>query len=384
MAKKELTIGLIGYKFMGKAHSNAYRQVNRYFELPLQVRMKTICGRNEEGVKQAASTFGWESYETDWRKVISDPEIDVIDISTPGSMHAEVCIAAAEAGKIVFCEKPIGNTLGEAAAMAIAVEKSGKPSLVFHNYRACPAVALAKRMISDGKLGEIHHIRSVYLQDWIADPQFPLVWRLTKEVAGSGSLGDIGSHMIDLARYLIGEFTEVNGFLHTFVKERPLAGEADDRMGATSTGEMGRVDVDDAALFLAKFESGAIGTFEATRFAVGRKNHNRFEINGSKGSLVFNLERMNELDYFNGSDPSGEQGFRLIQVTESDHPYTGQYWPPGHIIGYEHTFINLLASAIEDIAIGQSPRPNMEDGLRNQQVLHAVELSSHDGSWVKV
>lgn len=340
MSRKVYNVGLIGYQFMGKAHSNAYRQVGRFFDLPAAVRMHTICGRNEAAVTKAAETYGWDHVETDWRKVVENPEIDIIDVSTPGNTHAEIAIAAAKAGKIVFCEKPIGNTLDEAQAMYDAVKASGRPNAVFHNYRKAPAVALAKRLIDQGRIGTIYHWRAVYLQDWIADPAFPLVWRMQKEIAGSGTHGDINAHIIDLARHLVGEIAEVSGLLHTFVKQRPIAGEIDDRLGAKATEQMGDVTVDDAAMFLARFQNGALGTFEASRFAVGRKNKNSFEINGSKGSLVFDLEKMNELQFFDNTLPSDEQGFRLIQATEGDHPYAGHFWPVGHIIGYEHTFVN--------------------------------------------
>lgn len=384
MAKPTLTVGLIGYQFMGKAHSNAYRQAGRFFDLPADIRMKTICGRSEAPVKAAAENFGWETFATDWRKVIEDPEIDIIDVSTPGDSHAEISIAAAKAGKVVLCEKPLANTLEEAEAMLDAVKQAGVNNGVFHNYRKAPAIALAKKLIDEGRLGRIYHIRAVYLQDWIADPSFPLVWRLQKEHAGSGAHGDINSHIIDLSRYLLGEMTEVSGLLHTFVTHRPLVGETDDRLGAKAGTQMGEVTVDDAALFLARFQNGAIGTFEATRFAVGRKNHNRIEINGEKGSLVFNLERMNELEYFNAEDPEGQQGFRLIQVTEGVHPYTGHYWPVGHIIGYEHTFVNFIADAVAAIADNRPITPSFEDGYQNQRVLDAVEKSSESRSWVRL
>lgn len=383
-SKSELTVGLIGYQFMGKAHSNAYRQVNRFFDLPIQVRMKTLCGRNEAAVTAAAQTFGWEKVETDWRKVIADPEIDAIDISTPGDSHCEIACAAAEAGKIVLCEKPIGNTLAEAEKMAEAVQKAGVHHAVFHNYRKAPAVALAKQMIAEGRLGTIYHWRAVYLQDWIADPNFPLVWRLQKEHSGSGAHGDINSHIIDLSRHLVGGISEVSGMLKTFIEDRPLVGEVNDRLGASASNQTGKVTVDDAALFLARFENGAIGTFEATRFAVGRKNHNRFEINGSKGSIVFNLERMNELEFFDNTDPEHLRGFRLIQATESFHPYAGQYWPVGHIIGYEHTFVNLIADVITAISKGEPCSPDLIDGLKNQRVLDAVERSHESRSWVQI
>ena len=384
MSQKTLNIGLIGYQFMGKAHSNAYRQVNRFFDLPAQVHMHTICGRNEENVKKAAKTLGWSHYETDWRKVIANPDIDVIDISTPGNTHAEIAIEAAKAGKAVWCEKPIGNTLKEAEDMLKAVMEHTVPHAVFHNYRKAPAVALVKKMIEEGRLGTLYHFRAVYLQDWIADPSFPLVWRLQKEIAGSGTHGDINAHIIDLARHLVGEFDEVCGLLHTFVKQRPLAGEIDDKLGAKASDKMGDVTVDDAAMFLAKFKGGTLGTFEASRFAVGRKNKNSFEINGSKGSVVFDLERMNELEYFNNDDPADVQGFRRIQVTDSVHPYAGNFWPVGHIIGYEHTFVNLVADAVRNMSEGKPIEPNFVDGYENQKVLDAVERSSETKSWIKL
>lgn len=382
MGKRKVNVGLIGYQFMGKAHSNAYRQVGRFFDLPVEVGMHTICGRNEAAVRQAADTLGWEHVETDWRKVVENPAIDVIDVSTPGNTHAEIAIAAAKAGKAVFCEKPIGNTLEEARAMLVAVQEHTVPHAVFHNYRKAPAVALAKKMIADGVLGTIYHMRATYLQDWIADPNFPLVWRLQKEVAGSGTHGDINAHIIDLGRHLVGEFDSVVGLLHTFIKERPLAGEIDDKLGAKASDKMGQVTVDDAAMFLAKFKNGALGTFEASRFAVGRKNYNRFEINGSKGSIVWNMEKMNELEYYNEGDPSGLKGFRLIQATEGGHPYAGHYWPVGHIIGYEHTFVNLLADAFTNMAEGKRIEPDFVDGFENQKVLDAVERSSASGTWI--
>lgn len=384
MAKKKVNVGLIGYQFMGKAHSNAYRQVNHFFDLPVDVNMHTICGRNEVALKKAADQFGWLNTETDWRKVVENPEIDVIDVSTPGNTHAEIAIAAAKAGKAVFCEKPIGNTLAEAEAMLKAVQEAKVPHAVFHNYRKAPAVGLAKQLIESGALGTIYHFRAVYLQDWIADPNFPLVWRLQKEVAGSGTHGDINAHIIDMARYLLGDFDEVSGLLHTFIKQRPKAGAVNDKLGAEATAEMGEVTVDDAAMFIAKFKSGALGTFEASRFAVGRKNHHRWEVNGSKGSVVFNLERMNELEYYNEGDLEGTKGFRLIQATEASQPYAGHYWPAGHIIGYEHTFINLLADAFTNMEAGKRIEPDFVDGYENQRVLDAVERSSDSRSWISL
>ncbi len=384
MAKKKLNVGLIGYQFMGKAHSNAYRQAGHFFDLPAEIGMHTICGRTEGPLKAAADQFGWANTETDWRKVVENPEIDIIDVSTPGNSHAEISIAAAKAGKAVFCEKPIGNTLAEAKAMLDAVQAAKVPHAIFHNYRKAPAVALAKQLIEAGRLGTIYHWRATYLQDWIADPNFPLVWRLQKEIAGSGAHGDINAHIIDLSRHLIGELDEVSGMLHTFIKKRPLAGAIDANLGAKASTEMGDVTVDDAAMFLARFKNGVIGTFEASRFAVGRKNYNRFEINGSKGSLVFNLERMNELEFFDNTAPEQTHGFTLIQATEASHPYAGHYWPVAHIIGYEHTFTNLIADAITNMVEGKRIEPDFVDGYENQRVLDAVERSSETKQWVSL
>lgn len=384
MSTRTLTVALIGYQFMGKAHSNAYRQANRYFDLPAQIRMKTLCGRTEAAVAKAAANFGWEGYATDYRKVLDDPEIDIIDVATPGSSHCQIVKDAAAAGKIVFCEKPIGNTLAEAEEMHAAIKSAGVLNGVWHNYRKSPAIALAKQMISSGELGEIYHFRGHYLQDWIVDPSFPLVWRLQKSVAGSGTHGDIHSHIIDMARHLVGEVDEVAGLLHTFIKERPLVGEINDRLGASASDQMGKVDVDDAAMMMARFKNGALGMFEASRFALGRKNYNRVEVNGSKGSIVFNQERMNELEYYSQGDPEDKRGFRLIQASDGSHPYAGRYWPVAHIIGYEHTFINWVADAVTAICKGEQVDPNFDDGLANQRILDAVERSHDARTWLKV
>lgn len=373
--KRTLRVGLIGYKFMGKAHSNAYRQAPRFFDLPVDIELATLCGRHRPAVEEAAAKLGWAAVSTDWREVVDDPTIDIIDVSTPGDSHAEIAIAAAQAGKAVFCEKPLANTLNEALSMLQAVESARVTHALFHNYRKAPAVALAKRMLDEGRLGRVFHFRATYLQDWIIDPKFPLVWRLQKEHAGSGALGDIGSHIVDLSRYLIGEISEVVGNSETFVKRRPLPDSPD---------QSGDVTVDDAASFLARFDSGAMGTFEASRFALGRKNFNRFEINGSEGSLAFNLERMNELEFCDGQDAAGEQGFRVIQATDPSHPYIAAYWPPGHIVGYEHTFVNLVADAVTAVASGTSATPDFCDGVANQAVLDAVERSVRGRSWESV
>lgn len=386
MSKKEVGIGLIGYAFMGKTHSNAYRQVNKFFEPSVTPRLRAICGRNADNVARAASHFGWESAETDWRKLIDRPDIDIVDISTPGNEHKEMAIYAANAGKTVFCEKPLGNSFSDAKAMLDAAEANKVVNMVCFNYRRVPAVALAKRMIENGDLGRIYHFRARYLQDWIADPNFPLVWRLKKEIAGSGTLGDIGAHILDLSTYLLGNITTISGTTETFVKRRPLQAEATGTEGLTAKAsqEMGEVTVDDAAAFMTRFESGAMGVFEASRFAPGRRNYNTFEINGEFGSIGFNMERMNELEYFSTKDQSDRQGFRTINLNENDQPYSGVYWPGGHIIGYEHTFVNTVYDLLEGHAKGESPKPDFRDGAYNNLLLETVEKSSESRKWEDV
>jgi predicted dehydrogenase len=377
-----IKVALIGYKFMGKSHSNAYRQVGAFFDAPLQPEMTVLCGRDEAAVREAAGKMGWKEAATDWRQVIARQDIGLIDISTPGDSHCEIALAAAEAGKHILCEKPLANTLDEARKMQEAVERAGVVAMVNFNYRRVPAVQLARQLIDDGRIGEIRHWRAVYLQDWITDPEFPLVWRLQKDLAGSGALGDIGAHIIDLARFLVGEIVEVNGLLKTFIKERPLP-SATTGLSASASEQRGEVTVDDAALFLSRFDNGAIGSFEATRFATGRRNRNSFEINGSRGSIVFDLERMNELQFYSVDDPPEAQGFRTILVTEGVHKYMSAWWPPGHIIGWEHTFTHGVLDLLEGIVNNQSPAPTFADGVRCQSILDAVERSSENGSWVK-
>lgn len=379
---KTINVGLIGYQFMGKAHSNAYRQVARFFDdLELQPVLKAICGRDETRVKRAQTVLGWESYETDWRKLIERDDIDLIDVATPSNLHAEMVIAAAQAGKHVFCEKPLANTAAESKSMLDAVTKAGVHHAIFFNYRKVPAIALAKQMIQEGDLGEIYHWRALYLQDWIVDPMFPLVWRLRKETAGSGSHGDLLAHSLDTARYLVGDIAEVSGLMKTFITERPELAASDDRLGGTASDVMGKVTVDDASLCLARFENGALGTFEATRFALGRKNHNRFEINGSKGSVVFNMERPNELEIYTEDTRKGTHGFRVVTATQGVDPYSGHYWPPAHNIGYGETFINLVYDAFKSIGKGENPSPNFEDGYINNVYLDTVEKSAESKKW---
>ena len=380
----EIGVGLVGYKFMGRAHSNAYRQLPRFFDVDPVPRMVAIAGRDEAGVRDAAGTLGWESHETDYRRLIARDDVGLVDVVTPGNTHREIVLAALEAGKHVLCEKPLANSLAEAEEMVTAAREAGTINMVCFNYRRAPAVQLAKKLIEEGRLGTIRHWRATYLQDFIMDPQFPLIWRLQKELAGSGALGDIGAHIIDLSQFLVGGISEVVGMTQTFIKERPLE-EAGAGGGLSASGgaETGEVTVDDAAAFLARFENGAMGTFEATRFAAGRRNKNAFEINGSLGSVAFNLERMNELEVFFVEDDADVQGFRTVNVTEPDHPFAGAWWPPGHIIGYEHTFVHTMKDLMDGIAAGRSSSPTFEDAYRCQAVLDAVEKSAEGGGWTR-
>ena len=380
----EIGVGLVGYKFMGRAHSNAYRQLPRFFDVDPTPRMAAICGRDEAGVREAADSLGWESYETDYRRLIERDDVGLVDVVTPGNTHREIVLAALGAGKHVICEKPLANTLAEAGEMLAAAREAGTINTVCFNYRRAPAVQLAKKLIDEGRLGTIRHWRATYLQDFIMDPEFPLIWRLKKELAGSGALGDIGAHIVDLSQFLLGGISEVVGMMETFVKERPLEeASAGGGLSASGGAETGEVTVDDAAAFLARFEGGAMGTFEATRFAAGRRNKNAFEINGSKGSVAFNLERMNELEVFFVDDEADVQGFRTVNVTEPDHPFAGAWWPPGHIIGYEHTFVHTMKDLMDGIGAGRSPAPTFEDAYRVQAVLDAVERSAEGGGWTR-
>ena len=378
---------MIGYRFMGKAHSNAWRQAPRFFPLKAHVEMHTICGRSSAGVQAARVQFGWQNSSTDWRDVVESPLIDIVDINTPNDSHAEIAIAAAKAGKHVLCEKPLALTTKQAEQMLAAAHKAKIVHMVCHNYRRIPAIAQAKKMITEGALGKIYHYRARYAQDWPADPEFPLVWRLQKGVSGTGAHGDINAHIIDLGRFLVGEYQEVCGMLNTFVTERPLPDEAGkgQSLAAKAARKMGKVTVDDASLFIGRFENGAVANLEATRMALGRKNHITIEINGSKGSLYFDFEDMNRLQYFNNDDPKDRQGFRDILVTKGGtHPYFGSWWPEGHIIGYEHTFIHTVVDFVNACVEGKPVQPTFDDGVKNQRVLEAVENSAKTGKWVKV
>ncbi|WP_221357059.1 Gfo/Idh/MocA family protein [Streptomyces beigongshangae] len=380
-----LGVGMVGYAFMGAAHSQGWRTAGRVFDLPRRPVLAAVCGRDAEAVRGAADRLGWAATETDWRALIARDDVDIVDICTPGDSHAEIAVAALEAGKHVLCEKPLANTVEEAEAMAGAAEAAaarGQVAMVGFNYRRVPATSLARRMVAEGRLGALRHVRVTYLQDWLVDPQFPLTWRLRKESAGSGALGDLGAHIVDLAQYLAGEpVTGVSAMTETFVRERPLLSGASDGLSATADGAgKGPVTVDDAALFTARLASGALASFEATRFATGRKNSLRIELNGEKGSLAFDLERLNELQYHDGTEPGTYAGFRRILVTEPDHPYLDAWWPPGHGLGYEHTFVHQARDLVHAIAGGSRPLPSFADGLQVQRVLAAVEESAEKNS----
>ncbi|CAM5630503.1 putative Glucose--fructose oxidoreductase [Streptomyces afghaniensis 772] len=382
--KPPLRVGMVGYAFMGAAHSQGWRTAGRVFDLPLNPVQAAICGRDATAVRAAADRHGWASTETDWRALVERDDIDLVDICTPGDSHAEIALAALAAGKHVLCEKPLANTVEEATTMVRAAEEAyrrGQVAMVGFNYRRVPATALARRMVAEGRLGALRHVRVTYLQDWLVDPQFPLTWRLRKEQAGSGSLGDLGAHIIDLAQYLVGErLAGVSALTETFVRQRPLPTGATSGLSAVSAAGTGEVTVDDAALFTARFPSGALASFEATRYATGRKNALRIELNGERGSLAFDLERLNELSFHDGTEPGAEAGFRRILVTEPDHPYLDAWWPPGHGLGYEHTFVHQARDLVHAIAEGRRPEPSFADGLQVQRVLAAVEESAEKNS----
>jgi len=374
-AEKEaptLGIGMLGYAFMGKAHSNALKKLPYMMYPPVAIpRLVAIAGRNAEATAEAAKRYGYEKYYTDWHDLINDPDVQVFDNGGPNDVHAEPTILAAQAGKHVFCEKPLGRTAEEAKSMLDAVVKAGVQNMVAHNYRFVPALVLARNLITSGKLGKIYHFRAVYLQEWIMDPNFGKVWRLDKSIAGSGTLGDLGSHIIDLARYLVGEPTKTMAMTKTFIKERPLL---------DGSGKRGEVDVDDAFTALIEFENGAMGTLEASRFAAGRKNYEVIEINGEHGSIRFNMERMNELEVFwADEEPRETRGFHTVSVTESFHPYYENWWPQGHIIGWGETFVHEFHHFFDAIINGNPVNPQgatFEDGYRNAVISDAILKSA--------
>jgi predicted dehydrogenase len=383
-----LRVAMIGYGFMGAAHSQGWRVAPRFFDLPADPTMAVVVGRNPDAVSAAARKWGWEESATDWREVIARDDIDIVDIVTPGDTHAEIALAALEAGKHVLCEKPLANSVAEAEAMTDAAARAaakGVRSMVGFTYRRVPAATFARDLVAAGRIGQIRQVRAAYRQDWLMDAEAPLTWRMQKDRAGSGSLGDIGAHAIDLSEYITGLRLEtVSGILDTIVAERPLLAEGVGLSG-TASDERGAVTVDDIALFSGRYGGSAagyapLGTFEATRFATGRKNALSIEVSGSLGAISFDLERMNELDFYDATLPATEQGFRKILVTEHDHPYLAPWWPPGHILGYEHGFSHQVVDFVTAIAEGGSPEPSFADGLHIQRVLDAVERSSAAGS----
>ena len=387
-----LRIGMVGYGFMGIAHTQAWRTVNRVFDLPLDATPAVLCGRDGASLAAAARKLGWQETERDWRALVARADIDLIDICTPGDSHAEIAVAALAAGKHVLCEKPLANTVAEAETMAAAATRAsaaGVRAMCGFSYRRVPAVTHLRNLVAAGRIGTIRHVRAVYLQDWIVDPEFPLVWRLQKERAGSGALGDIGAHIIDMTQFVTGErIVGVTGLTETFVRERPLPA-ASSGLSASADGgahaPRGRVTVDDAAVILARLSGGGLATLEATRFATGRKNGLRIEVNGSLGSLAFDLERLNELEFYAGARAGTESGFTRILVTEPEHPYVAAWWPPGHTLGYEHAFTHQARDLIHAIANGVDPSPTFADALNVQVVLDAVERSAaRNASWIEL
>ncbi|WP_454859479.1 Gfo/Idh/MocA family protein [Promicromonospora soli] len=387
--ESELGVGMVGYAFMGAAHSQAWRTAPRFFDLALAPRMRAVAGRDEAAVRAAADRLGWDEAVVGWRDLLTRDDIGLVDVCTPGDTHAEIAVAALEAGKHVLCEKPLANSVAEAETMVAAADAAaerGVRAMVGFTYRRVPAIALARQLVQEGRIGQVRHVRAQYLQDWIADPEAPMSWRLDKQKAGSGALGDIGAHVVDLAQYVTGEsLTGVSGLLETFVHERPEAVSSGSLSGVADTTRMGKVTVDDAAVFLGRLSGGGLASFEATRFAWGRKNAIRLEVNGSKGSLAFDFEDMNLLHFFDASDAPTTAGFRRIVVTEPEHPYGGHWWPPGHGLGYEHAFTHQVVDLVGDLAAGRQPTPSFRDGLGVQRVLDAVERSAEaGGGWVSL
>lgn len=374
---------MIGAGFMGAAHSQGWRVAPRFFDLPLDPQMTLLVGRDADRTRAAADRWGWAEADTNWRAAIDRDDIDVIDIVTPGDLHAEIAVAALAAGKHVLCEKPLANSVGEAESMADAASAAfanGARAMVGFTYRRVPATTLARDMVAAGRIGEVRQVRAEYLQDWLGDAEAPLTWRLDKEHAGSGALGDIGAHAVDLTEYITGQRVRaVSGILETLVSERPVLASGSGLSGSAGVGR-GPVTVDDVALFTGRLDGGALASFEASRFRTGRKNAFRIEISGSRGAIAFDLERLNELAFYDAAAPAEEQGFRTILVTEPTHPYIGAWWPAGHMLGYEHAFSHQAKDFVEAIAAGAQPTPSFADGLHVQRVLDAVERSAGDGS----
>lgn len=359
MPKGRMNVAMIGSGFIAKVHSNAFRQVGHFFDIPYEVHCQVICGRDPAKLENAASRWGWSEVESDWRKVIARKDIDAIDIAVPNALHSAIAIAAAEAGKIVLCEKPLASSLAQAESMTKAVQRV--PNMVWFNYRRIPAVVLAKRLLTEGRIGQIYHYRALYLNQSGNDPRKANTWRYQRSEAGMGAAGDLLSHSLDLALYLNGPLKELSAMMHTFAPGR---------------------DVDDATLLLARYANGSVGTFEASRYGVGCQNRNTFEVNGSKGMLSFTLEDMNHLDFFDATDPANLKGARRVEVTSLDHPYGTNFWKPGHALGYEHPFIATLGDFLNSIARQEPFHTNFEDALAVQRVLHAIEQSAASRAWV--
>jgi len=384
----QLRVAMIGHGFMGAAHSVGWRQAPAAFPLPAQPVMAVLAGRDAKTTQDAADRWGWQETSTDWRETIARDDIDIVDIVTPGDSHAEIAIAALAAGKHVLCEKPLANSVAEAEQMAHAAAQaaaSGIRSMVGFTYRRVPAATLMRDMIAAGRIGTVRQVRASYRQDWLADPESPMTWRLDKDRAGSGSLGDIGAHAIDMCQFVTGQtLSSVSGVLETIITERPLLASSVG-LGGTAGEGTGKVTVDDVALFTARLESGALATFEATRFATGRKNALEIEVSGDRGALHWNLEDMNILRFYDATADAAEQGFARIVVTEPQHPYLSGWWPAGHMLGYEHGFSHQVKDFVEAIATDAAPSPSFDDGLRVQRVLDAVERSATSGSaWTEV
>ncbi len=379
---KKLRIAIIGYNFMGKAHSNGWSQAAKFFDLGVEPVLQVACGRDEAAVRAFADRWGWKNVETDWKKAVARDDVDIVDISLPQHLHHDVAVAAAKAGKHLFCEKPMALSLSDAKDMLQAATQAKVKHYLNHNYRRTPAIGLAKQLIKEGKIGRIFHWRGAYQQDWIVDPEFPLTWHLQKETAGTGPQGDLNSHSVDLAHYLVGDIKTVSCLTASFIDSRPLPGKGAATFSAGTSSEKvekGKVTVEDASLMMVEFTNGAVGSFEATRFALGRKNHNTFEIYGSEGSVLFDLERMNELQYFSRRDEGHAQGFRTVIATESSHPYIANWWPPGHIIGYEHGFTHAAADFLRAIDQDLPIEPNFNDGVKCIEVLDAGMKSAAEG-----
>ncbi len=380
-----MRVAMIGYGFMGAAHSQAWRTAPRVFDLPDDIEMAIIVGRNPEAVADAAAKWGWQESATDWRDIVTRDDIDIVDIVTPGHSHHEIAIAALKAGKHVRCEKPLANSGEDAEAMAEAARESSAKAMLGFTYRRVPALTRARDLIAEGKVGNVQQVRAAYRQDWLVDPEAPLSWRLQKDLAGHGALGDIGAHAIDLVQFLTGlSVTKVSGIIDTIVKERPVETE---RVGIAGKGgdEKAPVTVDDVAIFTGRLENGALAAFEATRFATGRKNELSVEISGDKGAIAFNLESLNELHVYDLTADELGQGFTRVLVTEPGHPYLEGWWPTGHMLGYEHAFSHQVKDFVDAIANDTTPTPTFDDGVQVQRVLDAVEVSSDDDSrWVQI